>query len=176
MHYYDDNSFFSSHFGSEVRPKMFSWWRQLSHTDWRGLGWTRLQRFRVKRWQKSVGSLIGKLILMSQYRTNRFVSLSLGNTEKLRDQRTTGHTSSSLPSRPNMTSNLNRKVITTMVSCPLDAHTYCAWSAFTHLGLWRIVYDCSLHKFTTRKCILKCPLLTCSSTSNWLAEIWKRDF
>ena len=37
----------------------------------------------------------------------------------------------------------------------LDDRTYCARSAFTHLGLWRKLYDCSLHHFTTNQFILK---------------------
>ena len=68
------------------------------------------------------------------------------------------------------------KVITTMVIGQLDDLTYGAPSALTHLGLRRKLYDCSLHHFTTSKCILKCALLTFSSTSNRFAEIWKGDF
>ena len=48
----------------------------------------------------------------------------------------------------------------------LDDHTYRTRSAFTHLGFWRKLYDCSLHHFTTRQCILKCIIFTFSSTSN----------
>ena len=33
------------------------------------------------------------------------------------------------------------KVITTMVIGPLDDRTYCARSAFTHLVLWRKLYN-----------------------------------
>ena len=65
------------------------------------------------------------------------------------------------------------KVITTMMIGPLDDHTYCTRSAFTHLELWRMLYYCLLHHFTTCQCILKCALLTFSSTSSRLAEIWK---
>ena len=54
-----------------------------------------------------------------------------------------------------------------------DDTTYCARIAFTHLELWRKLYDCSLHHFTTCQCILKCVRLIFSTTSNWLAEIWK---
>ena len=42
--------------------------------------------------------------------------------------------------------------------------------------LWRELYDCSLHYSTASQCIQKCVLLTFSSTSNPLAEIWNRDF
>ena len=35
-------------------------------------------------------------------------------------------------------------------------HTSCARSAFTHMGTWRKIYDCSLHHFTTSQCIVKC--------------------
>ena len=48
------------------------------------------------------------------------------------------------------------KVITTLVIRPLNDHTYCTRSAYTHLGLWRKLYNCSLHHFTTSQCILKC--------------------
>ena len=65
----------------------------------------------------------------------------------------------------------SNKMITRMMIGPLDDHTF--WSAFTHFGLWQNLYDCSLHQFTTSLCILKCVLLTLSSTSNRLAEIWK---
>ena len=68
------------------------------------------------------------------------------------------------------------KVIARMVIGLLDDHTYCARCAFTHLGLWRNMYNCSLHHFTTIQCILKCDLLTFSATSNRLAGIWKGDF
>ena len=61
----------------------------------------------------------------------------------------------------------SNKVITTMVIGPLDDHTYCVRSTFTHLGLCRKLYDCSLHHFTACKYVLKCTLLTFSSTSNW---------
>ena len=66
---------------------------------------------------------------------------------------------------------LNNAVITTMVIGPLNGGTYCARSAFIHLGLWRKLLDCSLHYLTTSKRILKCALLTFSTTSNWMAEI-----
>ena len=50
---------------------------------------------------------------------------------------------------------LDHKVIATMVIWPLDDHTYCA-----HLGLWRKLYDCSLHHFTTSQCIsIELPLV-----------------
>ena len=45
------------------------------------------------------------------------------------------------------------KVITAMVVGPLDDRTCCA---FTHFGLRRKFYDCSLHHFTTIQSILKC--------------------
>ena len=64
------------------------------------------------------------------------------------------------------------KVITAMVIGPLDDHTYCAArSAFTHLGLWRKMDDCSLHHFASSRYILRCILLTFLSTSNQLPEI-----
>ena len=44
------------------------------------------------------------------------------------------------------------KVITTRVIRPLDDRTYCVREAFTHLGRWRKLYDCSLHHFTARQC------------------------
>ena len=65
---------------------------------------------------------------------------------------------------------------TTVVTTMHDDCTYFARSAFAHLGLWQKLYDCSLHHFTTSQCILKCAPLTLSSTSNWLAEIWKGNF
>ena len=63
------------------------------------------------------------------------------------------------------------KVITTMVIGLLDDCTFYARSAFTHLGLLRKMYDCSLHQFTTNQCVLDGTLLQFSSTSNRLAEI-----
>ena len=52
------------------------------------------------------------------------------------------------------------KVITTMVIRPHDDRTYCARSAFTHLGLWQKLYNCSLHHFTVSQfgCNLKVGL------------------
>ena len=35
-------------------------------------------------------------------------------------------------------------------------HRDCARSALNHLRLWRKLYDCSLHPFTTSQCIPKC--------------------
>ena len=64
--------------------------------------------------------------------------------------------------------------LTTMVIRPLDDRTisYCARSAFTHLGLWRKLNDCSWYHFLQpTKCVLKCTSLTLSSISNWLVEI-----
>ena len=58
----------------------------------------------------------------------------------------------------------------------LNDHAYFARSACTHLGLWWNLNDCLLHHFTTSQCILKCVQLTYSTTSNWLAGIWKWDF
>ena len=61
---------------------------------------------------------------------------------------------------------VENKVITTMAIEPLDDHRYCARSVFTHLGLWRKLYDCSLHHSTTSQCIiLQCVRLTFSTTS-----------
>ena len=51
-----------------------------------------------------------------------------------------------------------------------------ARSAFTHLGLWRKFYDCSSHHFTASQCVLKCALLTFTSTSSRLVVIWKGNF
>ena len=68
------------------------------------------------------------------------------------------------------------KIITTMVIGPLDDHIYCVRSAFTHLRLWRKLYDCSKHKFRARKCLIKRTLLTFSSISNRLVGNWKEDF
>ena len=50
-----------------------------------------------------------------------------------------------------------------------DDHAYYARSAFTDLGLGRKLYDCSLHHFTTSKCIANGVLLVFSSTYNRLA-------
>ena len=77
------------------------------------------------------------------------------------------------------TAKLYNKVIITMMIGPLDDYTYCARSAFTHLGLWPKLYDYSMHHFTTSQFILKCALFslfTLSSTSNRLTKIWKADF
>ena len=74
---------------------------------------------------------------------------------------------SRLDSRP--TTNVQAKeykVITIMVIGPLDDCTYCARSAFTHLGLWQKMYECSLHPFTASQLVLKCALFTFSSISN----------
>ena len=61
------------------------------------------------------------------------------------------------------------KVITTMVIGPLDDRTYCARSAFTHLGIWQKLYDCSLHHFSTSQCIPKSVRLTFwQSPTGWL--------
>ena len=63
-----------------------------------------------------------------------------------------------------------------MLLGPLDDPTYYTRSAFTHLGLRRKMYDCSLHHFITSQCVLlKCAMLTFSSNSNQLAEILKGD-
>ena len=40
------------------------------------------------------------------------------------------------------------KVITAMVIRPPDDRTYCVRCAFTHLDLWRKLYNCSWHYFT----------------------------
>ena len=71
---------------------------------------------------------------------------------------------------------IENKVIAAMVIGPLNNRTYCAWSAFTLLGLWWKLYNCSLHHFKTCQCVLRCALLTVSSTSKKLAKIWKGDF
>ena len=36
---------------------------------------------------------------------------------------------------------------------PLDDHAQCVLYAFTHLGFWRMLYDCSWHHFTAEKCV-----------------------
>ena len=59
---------------------------------------------------------------------------------------------------------LDDKVITTVVIGSLGDHTYCARSAFTRFELRQKLYD---------KCAL---VLTFSTTSNRLAEIFKGDF
>ena len=41
----------------------------------------------------------------------------------------------------------------------------------THLGLWRKLYNCSLHHIPKSQCILICVRREFSTTSNWLAEI-----
>ena len=63
-----------------------------------------------------------------------------------------------------------------MVIGPFDDRTYCARSAFTHLGLCRKLFDYSLHHSTTSQCIVNVVLLKFSSTSNRLAEIRKGPF
>ena len=56
----------------------------------------------------------------------------------------------------------------------LRRYIYCVRSAFTHLALWRKLYDCSSrHKFRASKCFTKRALFTFSSISNRLAAIWK---
>ena len=70
-----------------------------------------------------------------------------------------------------------RKIVTMILIRSFDNRTHYARSAFTHLGLRRKMYDFDC--FTSQPvnwCILKCALLTFSSTSNRLAEIWKGDF
>ena len=74
---------------------------------------------------------------------------------------------------PNSTGN---KVITTMMIRPLDDCITCVQSAFTHLGFWRMLCDCSRQKFRDIKCLIKRVLSTFSSNSNRLAAIWKGDF
>ena len=63
-----------------------------------------------------------------------------------------------------------------MVIRPLDDRTYCGRSAFTHLGLRRKLYDCSLHHFIASQCLLKCVQLTFSSIASLLAGISKGEF
>ena len=46
----------------------------------------------------------------------------------------------------------------------------------THLGLWRKLYNYSLHRFTASQCILNSAELKFSSNSNRLADIWKGPF
>ena len=66
-----------------------------------------------------------------------------------------------------------KKVFTTMVTRALDDHKYYARSAFNHLG-----ERCTIVRCITSQpiYILKCALLTFSSTSSRLAEIWRADF
>ena len=59
-----------------------------------------------------------------------------------------------------------------MMVGPLDDHTYFARYAFTHLGFWWKMYDCSLHHFATSYCNLKYALLRFPWKSKRLAEIW----
>ena len=63
-----------------------------------------------------------------------------------------------------------------MTIWPRDDHTYFTRSVFTHLGLWRNLYNCSLHHFTASQSVLslkslKCAVWTFSSISNCLAAI-----
>ena len=58
----------------------------------------------------------------------------------------------------------------------LSDHIYCVLSVFTHLGLWRRLYDCSRHYFRARKSLIERALLTLSSISNHLAAVWKGEF
>ena len=50
------------------------------------------------------------------------------------------------------------KVIITMVIKPLDDPTYCTRSAFTQLGVWRKLIDCSWHHFTLPMCCQMCSV------------------
>ena len=53
------------------------------------------------------------------------------------------------------------KVITTMVIRPLNDRTNSAQSAFTHLGLWRKLYDCSWYHYFGRLQSQKMSHQTC---------------
>ena len=77
-------------------------------------------------------------------------------------------------SNPNLAAfDVRNKVITTMS----DEVLTCVRSAFTHLGLWRMLYDCSRPKFRAiNKCLVKRALLTFSSISDRLATISKGAF
>ena len=56
-------------------------------------------------------------------------------------------------------------------------HVLCLICFYSFGAFMKVVlYDCSLHHFTTSQCILKCVRLKFSTTSNWLAEIWTVDF
>ena len=61
------------------------------------------------------------------------------------------------------------KVITTMVIRPLDDRTHSVRYALIYLGLWRKLYDCSMHKFRDITCRVKRVLLSVSSVANRLA-------
>ena len=58
----------------------------------------------------------------------------------------------------------------------LDKDTHCVQSAFTHLGLWRKLYDCPWHHLRAIKCVIKRILSTFSSIFNSSFAIWKEDF
>ena len=67
------------------------------------------------------------------------------------------------------------KVITTMVNgAARRTHIMCSICVHSIGASAKAVR--SLHHFTTSQCVLKCALLTLSSTSNWLAKIWQGDF
>ena len=68
------------------------------------------------------------------------------------------------------------KLITILVIRPFDDRTYCVRFAFTQLGLWRKLYDCSSIKFRDRKCRFKRALFTFLSISNGLDAITKWNF
>ena len=62
------------------------------------------------------------------------------------------------------------KVFTVMAIGPLDDCTNCHRSAFTLSRIW--LYDCLRHHFTASRWVHKYYMLTFSSNSNRLAEIW----
>ena len=57
---------------------------------------------------------------------------------------------------------VHKVIITMVIRPPLDNRTYCVRSAFTQLGVWQKLYDCSRHKFGASKCLIKRTLLTFS--------------
>ena len=54
---------------------------------------------------------------------------------------------------------IQNKFVATMAIRPLNDHTYCARAAFTHLGLWRKLYDYSLHHLTVSRYLNMCSFL-----------------
>ena len=65
------------------------------------------------------------------------------------------------------------QVITT-----IDDRAYGVRSAFTHLGLWRKVYDYSLHQFTTNQCVVLMVLYWNfhQPATGWKVEMWNGVF
>ena len=68
------------------------------------------------------------------------------------------------------------KVITTKVTRLLNDHTYCARSAFTHLGVLAKAVRLFMPSLYNQPIRPKCALLTFSTTYNQLTEIRKEDF